>query len=75
MKAFLKCCLLLALVIGGKIAKQAPPAAVAAQSIPSTSSNDVVLVHQVLTSEPVPPTPGFNFELPRKRDTAEAAAF
>lgn len=75
MKAFLKCCLLLALVIGGKIAKQSPPAAVAAQSIHSSNQNEVVLVHQVLTSEPVLATPSFDFEQPRKRDTAEASAF
>ena len=75
MKAFLKCCLLLALVIGGKLAKQSPPVAVAAQPAPSANRNEVVLVHQVLTSEPVLATPNFDFEQPRKRDTAQASAF
>ena len=53
MKTLLKCCLLLALIIGGKLAKQVPPATVATQAV-APVKNDIILVHQVLTSEPVP---------------------
>ncbi|GAA4366420.1 hypothetical protein GCM10023185_37550 [Hymenobacter saemangeumensis] len=56
MKALLKFFLLLALIIGGKLTKQAAPATVANVSAPATHRNaPVVLVHQVLTSEPVAP--------------------
>jgi len=65
MKALLKFLLLLALIIGGKLSKQAAPATVASTPAPvAQPSNSVVLVHQVLTSEPVapasqqPPQPG-----------------
>ncbi|MBF9221845.1 hypothetical protein [Hymenobacter ruricola] len=57
MKSLLKFSLLSALIIGGKFAKTTLPATVAqpnaVQTRPDTSS--VVLVHQVLTSEPVKP--------------------
>ena len=57
MKSVFKFCLLSALIIGGKLAKPSAPVAVAktadARVAPATS---VVLVHQVLTSEPVKPT-------------------
>jgi hypothetical protein len=56
MKSLLKFTLLSALIISGKLAKQAAPAAVAqsveTQATPTTS---VIMVHQVLTSEPVKP--------------------
>ena len=52
MKTLLKFTLLSALIIGGKLAKQPVPAPVADKS---TTSNSLVLVHQVLTSEPVQP--------------------
>ncbi|MBJ6110556.1 hypothetical protein JAO73_16145 [Hymenobacter sp. BT523] len=58
MKSLLKFSLLSALIVGGKFAKTTTPVTaaqpVAAQTRPDTSS--VVLVHQVLTSEPVKPT-------------------
>jgi hypothetical protein len=64
MKILFKFCLLLALIIGGKLAKQSAPATVAQapvsalqqDSLPSNPTASVVLVHQVLTSEPVPAT-------------------
>ena len=59
MKALLKLVLLLALIVGGKLAKEAAPATVAQSPAPTTTqekSNRVVMVHQVLTSEPVAPS-------------------
>ncbi len=57
MKSLLKFTLLLALIVGGRLAKQPVPA-VTAQTVESSVAPDtsVVLVHQVLTSEPVKPT-------------------
>ena len=59
MKSFFKFCLLAGLIIGGKLAKQPAPAA-AARSVGGRVAPNapVVLVHQVLTSEPVKPTEG-----------------
>ena len=55
MKSLFKFALLFALIIGGRLAKQ-PAAATMAQSMSAAANNgSVVLVHQVLTSEPVPP--------------------
>ena len=60
MKSLFKFALLSALIVGGRLAKQ-PASASMAQAIPAASSNgSVVLVHQVLTSEPVPPAQGQN---------------
>jgi len=54
MKSLFKFALLATLVIGGRLAKQPAPAA-SAHAIPTqVNSGAVVLVHQVLTSEPVP---------------------
>jgi hypothetical protein len=56
MKALLKFTLLSALIISGKLAKQAAPAAVAQTVETKAAPNtNVVMVHQVLTSEPVQP--------------------
>lgn len=55
MKSLFKFALLSALIVGGRLAKQPAPATVA-KAAPATNSSQVVLVHQVLTSEPVPPT-------------------
>ncbi|MFC6221705.1 hypothetical protein ACFP2F_00510 [Hymenobacter artigasi] len=57
MKSLLKFTLLSALIIGGRLVKESAPAT-AAQTVEPTakSSSSVVLVHQVLTSEPVRPT-------------------
>jgi hypothetical protein len=56
MKALLKFFLLLALIVGGKLAKQATPITVAEAPVNSTEqAASIVLVHQVLTSEPVVP--------------------
>jgi hypothetical protein len=57
MKTLFKFSLLLALIIGGKVAKQTPPATVAAKTttVNAQQPTSVVLVHQVLTSEPVVP--------------------
>lgn len=61
MKSLLKFTLLAALIIGGKLAKQSVPVVVAPTvaakpvapvAIPGTPA---ILVHQVLTSEPVQP--------------------
>ena len=52
MKTLFKFTLLSALIISGKLAKQSAPAPVTTQA---TTSNPIVLVHQVLTSEPVQP--------------------
>lgn len=56
MKALVKLVMLLALIVGGKLAKEAAPATVATTPAPaSVKPGRVVLVHQVLTSEPVVP--------------------
>jgi len=56
MKSLLKFTLLSALIIGGKLAKQPAPVAVAQIVQPQiVSDTSIVLVHQVLTSEPVEP--------------------
>ena len=56
MKCLLKFTLLSALIIGGRLVKESAPATVAhtAQSVAKPNSS-VILVHQVLTSEPVQP--------------------
>lgn len=51
MKSLLKFTLLFALIISGRLAKQATFTAVT--PMPEVSAPPVVLVHQVLTSEPV----------------------
>ncbi|MDO7874884.1 hypothetical protein Q5H93_09090 [Hymenobacter sp. ASUV-10] len=59
MKALVKLVLLLALIVGGKLAKEAAPVTVAQSPVSATQqekSNRVVMVHQVLTSEPVAPS-------------------
>ena len=55
MRTILKFTLLSALIIGGKLAKQ-PAQAVGTQKITTrlAADNSMVMVHQVLTSEPVP---------------------
>lgn len=56
MKVFLKFSLLLALIVVGKLAKQPAPPALALAPAPTARFvpiTEVVLVHQVLTSEPV----------------------
>jgi hypothetical protein len=60
MKSLVKLLMLLALIVGGKLAKEASPVTVAQSPAPAQvaeqeKSNRVVMVHQVLTSEPVPP--------------------
>jgi hypothetical protein len=57
MKSLLKFALLSALIISGKLAKQSSPVAMA-QAVETTTASDssMVLVHQVLPSEPVKPT-------------------
>ena len=57
MKSVLKFALLASLIVTGKLVKQ-PTQATAGQSVAAKSvknSTSVVLVHQVLTSEPVKP--------------------
>ena len=54
MKSLFKFALLSALIVGGRLAKQPAPA-IMAQATPAANNGSVVLVHQVLTSEPVPP--------------------
>ena len=56
MKTLLKFTLLSALIISGKLAKQ-PAHAIAtpAATTQTTTGNSIVMVHQVLTSEPVKP--------------------
>ena len=54
MKSILKFAVLSALLVSGKLAKQPLPA-VTAQNETAIPENSVVLVHQVLTSEPVLP--------------------
>ena len=73
MKTLLKCCLLFALIIGGKLAKQVPPATVATQA-PVPANKDIILVHQVLTSEPVP-TSTLEYAKFRKPDPDVVSAF
>ena len=56
MKTLLKFTLLSALIIGGKLAKQPALASVTpATATQITKGNSIVMVHQVLTSEPVKP--------------------
>ena len=55
MKSLFKFALLSALIVGGRLAKQPAPAAMAQATQAAANSGSVVLVHQVLTSEPVPP--------------------
>ena len=56
MKSLLKFSLLTALIIGGKFAKTSVPASAAqASTFQGRPDSSVVLVHQVLTSEPVKP--------------------
>lgn len=57
MKSLFKFALLSALIIGGRLVKQPAPTAMAQASHakPAATTSSVVLVHQVLTSEPVPP--------------------
>lgn len=58
MKSLVKLVMLLALIVGGKLAKEAAPATVAQSPAPvaeKEKGSHVVLVHQVLTSEPVVP--------------------
>ena len=54
MKSVFKFALLAALIVTGKLVKQ-PAQSVALQSVEAKSAAPVVLVHQVLTSEPVKP--------------------
>ncbi|MET4075726.1 hypothetical protein [Hymenobacter sp. UYCo722] len=54
MKSLFKFALLSALIVGGRLAKQPAPAAMAQAASVTTNNGSVVLVHQVLTSEPVP---------------------
>ena len=56
MKFLFKFTLLSALIIIGRLAKQPAPAAMAQATTGVVNNGLVVLVHQVLTSEPVPPT-------------------
>ena len=56
MKALFKFILLLALIVVGKLAKEPAPAALA-QVQPTSPVAEVILVHQVFTSEPVSPQP------------------
>ncbi|MBF9142458.1 hypothetical protein [Hymenobacter properus] len=57
MKSLLKFSLLSALIIGGKFAKTTLPATAAqSNTFQGHTDTSVVLVHQVLTSEPVKPT-------------------
>ena len=57
MKSLLKFTLLSALIISGRLFKESAPATVARTVEPTAKfSSSVVLVHQVLTSEPVRPT-------------------
>lgn len=66
MKSFLKFTLLSALIIGGKLAKQ-PAQAVGTQKATTSPApdNSMVMVHQVLTSEPVQPA-----QQPAQRQTS-----
>jgi hypothetical protein len=55
MKSLFKFALLSALIVGGRLAKQPAPVAMAQAKSATASRGPVILVHQVLTSEPVPP--------------------
>ena len=56
MKSLLKFTLLSALIISGRLVKDSAPVSVARTAEPvAKSSSSVLLVHQVLTSEPVQP--------------------
>ncbi|WP_460616060.1 hypothetical protein [Hymenobacter segetis] len=56
MKSLLKFTLLSALIIGGRLVKESAPVTVAQTVEPVAKPNSsVILVHQVLTSEPVQP--------------------
>lgn len=55
MKSLLKFSLLTALIISGKLAKQAAPATVAQTVNTPTASSNVVLVHQLYGAEPTQP--------------------
>ena len=55
MKSLLKFAALAALLISGKLAKQPMPAVMVRNEAVTSPENSVVLVHQVLTSEPVLP--------------------
>ncbi|MDQ2792479.1 MAG: hypothetical protein M3Y12_00510 [Bacteroidota bacterium] len=55
MKSLFKFALLSALIVGGRLAKQPAPATVAKATVVPANNGSMVLVHQVLTSEPVPP--------------------
>lgn len=56
MKSLLKFTLLSALIIGGRLVKESAPATAAQTATPvAKPSSPVILVHQVLTSEPVQP--------------------
>ncbi|WP_460610648.1 hypothetical protein [Hymenobacter terrigena] len=56
MKSLLKFTLLSALIIGGRLVKESTPVTVAKTVEPTTKpDSSVIMVHQVLTSEPVQP--------------------
>jgi hypothetical protein len=56
MKSLLKFLLLLGLIVGGKLVKESAPATMAQAPPPAVEQHSrTVLVHQVLTSEPVTP--------------------
>ena len=54
MKSLFKFALLSALIIGGRLAKQPASTSMAQAQLVPANNGSVVLVHQVLTSEPVP---------------------
>ena len=57
MKTLLKFMLLSALIIGGKLAKKPASASKLPVTVTKTiTGNSIVMVHQVLTSEPVKPS-------------------
>ena len=57
MKSLLKFTLLSALIIGGRLVKESAPVTVAQTAEPvAKPDSSIILVHQVLTSEPVQPT-------------------
>lgn len=57
MKPLFKFALLSALIVGGKLAKQPATTVVARKQVTKPANrNSIILVHQVLTSEPVQPT-------------------
>ena len=80
MKSFLKFSLLLALIVVGKLAKQPAPSVLAqapTEIAPAIPTSEVTLVHQVLTSEPVPPQPQIisHYDDLRVVDTMAITAF